>query len=304
MMNGFLLIDKPAALTSFSVVKRVKGLLGVRKIGHCGTLDPLATGLLILCVGKATKLAQFVSNESKSYEVDIVLGWESTTYDGDGELTEMGSPVEITISEVEDALAQFRGRIRQRPPIYSAIKYRGRPLYKYARENQAVTPAEREITIDSIEIRKFASPHMSLRVSCSKGTYIRSLAHDLGKSLGCGGYVEALRRTGIGRFTIDQAVDLDTLSRVADPERLLLGVDDVVTFPSIYLTEAISGRIGNGVEIRGADIFKTESPIEPAQIVAIRSHGGDLLAVGRTLLNGTQLHAGMTERAIEYIRVI
>lgn len=306
-MNGFLFLDKPEGITSFGVVRQVRRLLGVKKIGHCGTLDPLATGLLILCVGKATKLAQFIIGEGKSYSVDIMLGWKSTTYDRDGDLTEVGSTDNINRDEIEEALSHFRGTIKQRPPMFSAIKHKGKALYKYARENKTVETAEREVRIDDIEITDMNMPRVSLRVACSKGTYVRSLVHDLGEQLGCGGYVDALRRTSIGNIDVAQAVTLDHFEKIAtsgEAANLLIDMVELLPFPSIFLSEVASTRINDGVEIRGADIVRTESPLTVSQVVAIRGRTGELLAVGRSLLDDGHLRSGETTRAIEYIRVI
>ncbi len=306
-MNGFLFLDKPEGITSFGIVRTVRRLLGVKKVGHCGTLDPLATGLLILCVGRATKLAQFVIGEKKSYTTDIVLGWKSTTYDRDGELTAVGSTDVISRDRIEEALTHFRGAIRQKPPIYSAIKHQGKALYRYARENKVVVPAEREVHIDEIEITDMNLPRLGLRLSCSKGTYVRSLVHDLGELLGCGGYVDALRRTSIGDIKVAQAVSLDNFEKIAASGKasdLLVDMIDLLPFPSVFLSEDASTRINDGVEIRSADIVRTESPLTISQVVAIRGRAGELLAVGRSLLDDVHLQAGEAVRAIEYIRVI
>jgi tRNA pseudouridine55 synthase len=306
-MNGFLFLDKPEGITSFGVVREVRRLLGVKKIGHCGTLDPLATGLLILCVGKATKLAQFIISEKKSYSVNVMLGWKSTTFDRDGELTRVGSTENISHDKIERALSLFRGAIRQRPPIFSALKHRGKALYKYARENKDVVPAEREVQIHDIEITDVDLPRLSLRLTCSKGTYVRSLVHDLGESLGCGGYVDALRRTSIGEIDIEQAVTLENLEKIAASGRtadLLIDMIDLLPFPSVFLSDDASARINYGIEIRGNDIVRTESPLSISQVVAIRGREGELLAVGKCLLDERHLRSGGATRAIEYIRVI
>lgn len=306
-MNGFLLLDKPEGLTSFAVVRRASRALGVKKIGHCGTLDPLATGLLILCVGKATKLARFVTEAGKSYEFEMILGAESSTYDRDGEITEVQSPDNVTERKVQEALESFHGTIAQRPPVYSALKYKGKPLYKYARANVAVEPAEREVTISEIRLLEFNSPSLKLLLDCSKGTYVRSIAHDLGKQLGCGGYVDKLRRTAIGAITVGQATTLEMFERVANSgsaKELLLGMDEMLLLPSVYLNSEVSDRVGNGVEIKGRDILRSDQPLCAAQVVALRSQQGELLAVGRSLLDENRRAEWSQQRAIEYIRVI
>jgi tRNA pseudouridine55 synthase len=306
-VNGFLLLDKPGGLTSFAVVRRVSHALGVKKIGHCGTLDPLATGLLILCVGKATKLAQFVTAAGKSYEFQVILGAESSTYDRDGEITEVQQPDDITEKQVHEALEHFRGTIAQRPPLYSALKYKGRPLYKYARADVAVEPTKREVVISRIELLEFSPPRLKLSIDCSKGTYVRSVAHDLGRRLGCGGYVNELRRTAIGEVTVEQATTLEMFERVVESggaKELLLSMDEMLPLPSVYLNREAADRVGNGVEIKGRDIARCDQPMCEAQVVALRSQQGELLAVGRSLLDEDRRAEWSQQRAIEYIRVL
>ncbi|MCK4857688.1 MAG: tRNA pseudouridine(55) synthase TruB [candidate division Zixibacteria bacterium] len=306
-MNGFLLIDKPSGITSFAVVRQVRDILKVKKVGHCGTLDPLATGLLIICLDRATKLAQLVIDQSKSYLAEVMLGWRSDTYDRDGKLTEVKTTDSISEREVRAALDRFRGVIRQRPPIYSAIKHQGKPLYKYARDNIVVETEEREVTIEALELVDYAPPAITLEVSCSKGTYIRSLAHDLGELLGCGAYVNSLRRTHIGRFTCEEAITLETLAKLmalGQVDDALMTMDDVLTLPSVFLTTERAARVKSGIDIRSADILRTDVSFPESQVVAIRSDTGQLLALGRSLYAAERFAEMGTQRVVEYIRVI
>lgn len=206
-MERILFIDKPSGITSFDVIRRLRKKLGLRKMGHAGTLDPLATGLLIIAVEEATKKISHYVGLPKEYEVTIEFGKVSTTYDADGEITE-GKLSSITRGAFEEVLKKFIGTTNQTPPPFSAIRVHGRRAYDLARKGEKVTLSPRPIWVRSIEIRGFYWPLVSLRVICGKGTYIRSLAHDIGRELGCGGYVKALRRTAIGQFRVEEAEQL------------------------------------------------------------------------------------------------
>ncbi|HET6284451.1 MAG TPA: tRNA pseudouridine(55) synthase TruB [Polyangia bacterium] len=212
-MNGVLVVDKPRGGTSFDVVRQVRRAAGVRKVGHGGTLDPLASGVLPICLGEATKLAQFLLDADKEYEVTLCLGVETDTYDADGAVTARHAAGDIDEATVRAALAPFVGPIAQRPPVYSALKRAGRALYEYARAGETVEIAERAVTVHQLDLLSFVGPEaVTLRVRCSKGTYVRSLVFDLGRALGPGAHVTALRRTRSGPFSLEEARSLpDTL---------------------------------------------------------------------------------------------
>lgn len=211
-MEEVLLVNKPAGMTSQQLVTAVKRRLGVKKAGHAGTLDPLATGLMVVLIDKATKKAgEFVGLE-KEYMVTIKLGVETETYDAQGEVVGRygGKPVSPTL--VEEAVRSFLGKIRQRPPAYSAVKIGGRPAYKLARKGIEVELKPREVEIREAEILSYSWPELRLRVGCSKGTYIRSLAHDIGEKLGIGAHVTSLVRTRVGEFRLEEARSLEEVS--------------------------------------------------------------------------------------------
>jgi tRNA pseudouridine55 synthase len=211
--TGLLAIDKPVGPTSHDVVRLVRRLIGIRRIGHTGTLDPAASGLLVLCIGRATRLAEYLTGQSKSYIAGIQLGQETTTYDKEGEITGE-TPVHVTREQLLQALDQFQGDIRQVPPMYSAVKVAGQPLYRLARQGKIVERPSRQVTIHHLSLNQWKSPFLELTIDCSSGTYIRSIAHDLGQILGCGGYLADLRRTRVGDFLIEDALSLEKL----DPE--------------------------------------------------------------------------------------
>lgn len=208
---GVLILDKPLGLTSHDVVQHVRRASGVRRVGHAGTLDPLATGVLVVCVGWATRLAEYIQDSHKTYETAVRLGQTTTTYDAEGEII-AERPVMVTAGEIAAALDAFRGDIQQQAPAYSAIKRNGQPLYKAARRGEIVELPIRAVSIRTLELLSYEPPDVRLRVVCSSGTYIRSLAHDLGQALGCGGHVVALRRTASGHFCAEDAIQLDSLT--------------------------------------------------------------------------------------------
>lgn len=207
--RNILFIDKPSGITSFDVIRQLRRKLGIRKMGHAGTLDPLATGLLIIALEGATKEISQYMNLDKTYEVLIEFGKISDTYDADGNIKDQKSEIKnIEKSELEGALKNFIGEIQQVPPAFSAIRVKGKRAYDLAREGKEVKLEPRHVTIHSIEVLDWSWPLVRLRVRCGKGTYIRSLAHDLGQQLGCGGYVKELRRTAIGPYNVTDATSI------------------------------------------------------------------------------------------------
>jgi tRNA pseudouridine55 synthase len=214
-VNGILNLDKPAGVTSFDVVARVKHLLREMRVGHGGTLDPLATGVLPIFLGQATRLMEYMAELSKTYRAVVELGAVTATYDAEGEVIRRCDASDKTFAQVEAALALFRGDIMQAPPAFSALKQHGMPLYRLAR--QGVTPVveKRPVHIYRLEMLDFNSPRVSLEIECSKGTYIRSLAYDLGEALGCGAYLKSLTRTAYGPFNITDAITLERLGAAA-----------------------------------------------------------------------------------------
>lgn len=247
-VHGVLLLDKPAGMSSTQALAKAKWLLNAEKAGHTGTLDPFATGLLPLCFGEATKFAQDLLEADKTYEATVLLGQTTTTGDTEGELVET-RPVHIGRTEVEAVLAQFRGPIAQVPPMYSALKRDGKPLYEYARAGVTLEREARAVTIHALELLEFAPPALKLRVSCSKGTYVRVLGEDIGRALGCGAHLTALRRTGIASLSLDDACSLERLASAQPQARLpmLLPVDALAsTLPAVCLDDALLRRFMHG----------------------------------------------------------
>ncbi len=210
--DHIILIDKPLDWTSFDVVKKIKYKLKLKKVGHAGTLDPLATGLLILCTGKKTKEIEQIQNQAKEYTGTIVLGKTTPSYDLETPVTETGNPAGLTPDFLHQLTHQFIGEISQTPPIFSAVKVEGQRAYKKARAGQKVELKSRKVNIYSFELTEINIPEVKFRVKCSKGTYIRSLANDFGKAAGVGGYLSELRRTKIGDYAVTRAYTIDTIN--------------------------------------------------------------------------------------------
>jgi tRNA pseudouridine55 synthase len=209
---GILVVDKPAGVTSHDVVDAVRRRFGWRKVGHAGTLDPLATGVLVLLVGAATREQERFLNDDKEYRGRMRLGVETDSHDADGAVTATHEgPIDASRARVEEAFSRFRGEIRQVPPMVSAVKHRGKPLYKYARKGQEVEREARPVTIRALEVLAVEGHEVDFSLRCSKGTYVRTLAHDVGRALGCGAHLRALRRTRSGPFRVEDAVALDAL---------------------------------------------------------------------------------------------
>ena len=245
-MDGIVIVDKPAGWTSQDVTAKLRGVFQTRRIGHGGTLDPMATGVLPVFVGRATRGVEFFEHAEKTYEAVLRLGMTTDTEDISGTVLEE-KPVCITEAEFLASLEAFRGEIQQIPPMYSALKVNGQKLCDLARKGKEVERKPRTITIHALECLEFTGTTARLLVRCSKGTYIRTLCKDIGQALGCGGCMEALRRVSAGAYTIDEAIPLATLIEAADPATYLRGVDTMFTqYPAVTLTANQETRCRNG----------------------------------------------------------
>ena len=252
-MNGILLIDKQPDWTSNDVVAKLKGILHQRRIGHSGTLDPMATGLLVVFVGRATRAVEFAEGHDKRYIAGLRLGITTDTQDITGRVLE-AKDVTVTREELEQALVGFRGEIQQIPPMYSAIKHKGQRLYDIARKGGEVERRPRSITIHDLRVIDGQEGDWLLDVRCSKGTYVRTLCHDLGQALGCGGCMSSLRRVEAGQFSVDNAMTLSQVQQMADAgraEELLLPVDSLfLQYPRCTATAAQENKIRCGNQVK------------------------------------------------------
>jgi tRNA pseudouridine55 synthase len=274
--DGILIINKPAGITSHDVVARVRKLLGQKRVGHTGTLDPLATGVLPICIGQATRVAEYLSEGGKAYRATIRFGVETTTYDAEGEVVREAS-VALTPDEIKAVLPEFLGEQEQIPPIYSAIKRDGKPLYKLARAGEDVTPEPRHVRIDALDIIAWNSPDLTLDIECGKGTYIRSLAFDLGRRLGPGAYLAGLIRTRSGPFSLDQSVTLDELEAALAGENvraLLHPADEALAdWGDVTLDEEGERRLRNGQALASPPQSITAGTAESELLRAYASDG-------------------------------
>jgi tRNA pseudouridine55 synthase len=247
--DGVLNINKPSGMTSHDVIQKVRRAAQMRRVGHAGTLDPLATGVLVVCLGKATRLVEYLVGRPKTYIATVRLGETTDTYDADGEIMAT-MPVTATEADILTHLQSFRGDIEQIPPMYSAIKRQGQPLYKLARQGIEVEREARPVTIYELELLWCKLPDIGLKVVCSAGTYIRSIAHDLGQNMGCGAHLTTLERTAVGDFRVEEGVDLNALAELAEGvsfETFLSSPDTAVLhFPAFQATAEQTADIQYG----------------------------------------------------------
>jgi tRNA pseudouridine55 synthase len=281
-LDGVLLLDKPLGLSSNDALVRAKRLYLALKAGHTGTLDPLATGLLPLCFGEATKFSQDLLEADKTYEAIMRLGARTTTGDAEGEIIETRA-VACDAAGIETAMRGFLGEIVQVPPMYSALKRDGKPLYEYARAGLTVEREGRTVTIVALELLECALPDVRFRVTCSKGTYVRTLAEDIGEVLGCGAHLVMLRRTGVGALTLEHAVTLEALEAFEMPEReaRLRPVDALLsTLPRVVLDETLAQRFLHGQRLKLSECGPFEAGVDDR--VRVYDTAGHLLGVART----------------------
>ncbi len=263
---GFLVIDKPEGLTSQRVVGKIKRLLGCRKVGHTGTLDPLATGVLPIALNRATRLIQYLDESRKIYSGEIELGVESDTLDRDGEVVARHSgSLDFSEEKIAAVFAAYVGRITQVAPVYSAIKQKGKPLYAYARAGVEVKPPERDIEIDSFTLLSYKPPLVEFRVVCSRGTYVRSLAADVGRDLGCGGRIWSLRREASGSFNLDQAItlaELENMVAAGGKTPLMSPFAVLAHLPRLQISdEKLKNKIAHGMALDLAELSDLDAAV-------------------------------------------
>ena len=314
-MLGILLIDKPLGCSSHDVVNTIRRQLGTKRIGHAGTLDPLATGLLVVAVGPATRFLQYLPLEPKEYEGTMLFGKRTSTYDAEGEVLGEGPVPEDLAKQLAALKPKFTGLIEQIPPMHSAVKVAGKPLYKYARQGEEVDRQKRTIHISSLEFGRFDGASVDFRLVCSGGTYVRTLAEDLGQTLGCGAYLTRLRRTRVGRFGLSGAVGLDEVSTT----KLLPLRRALEPMHVVGLNERQTESIREGRQVTIADNNEEESPkaqgprpkaspselstqhsaLERASLVALADPHGQVFSVARLLGNLVQPECVIPSEALD-----
>jgi len=278
-INGILLVEKPIGPTSHDIVHRCRRILGRgKKVGHAGTLDPFASGLLVVMAGQATRLSRYFQESDKEYIARVRLGQETDTYDREGTVISDNPVPDVEGRDLSRVLDRFKGPIMQVPPMYSAIRINGKRLYQLARNNQVVDRPPRKINIHQLELLEESHISLTLRVVCSSGTYIRSLAHDLGRELGCGAHLESLVRTLSGSFTLDQAHTLEEIEK--NPERCLVPMIELLPeMPSLEIDEASAELVRNGRPVPAeTGLEKTEIRLfNRSVLVAISRYDGEML---------------------------
>jgi tRNA pseudouridine55 synthase len=290
-LEGVLQVIKPPGMTSHDVVDFMRRLLGMQRIGHTGTLDVHASGMLIICIGRATKITSFIVDCDKTYRGEMVLGIRTTTQDSEGDVISWSSTEHVTEGDVISAFKRFCGVIYQKPPMLSAIHYRGRRLYELAREGQVVERKERQVTIRRLELLKFypdEPKRVLFEVECSRGTYVRTLVSDIGDAIGCGAYLSFLVRIAIGPFTIDDCLTLEEVEKLYNAGRLqeaLLSVDQALRFlPALPLTHIEARRAFNGATtyVRAMELLPN---ITAGMFIRLYAPGGNFIGVGRVVVD-------------------
>lgn len=279
-LNGFLFIDKPSGITSHDVVDEIRKKFGIRKVGHSGTLDPFASGLLIIGVGKATRLLEYIKGMDKTYEVEMKLGVITDTFDFTGELVEERESSHITEEMIRDAIESFTGEYMQVPPAYSAKKYKGERLHRLARQGKIINLPPKKVTIHDIYVKSFDPVEMkvSFVVKVSYGTYVRSLVTDIGYKLGCGATTTFLRRMAIGKFSVSDAVKLDEVD-VKD----IKPMNEVLSFmPAIVVSHEQAEKVLNGGQIYSDGVVEIKGIFPKEATIRIVNEGGNLLAIARS----------------------
>lgn len=299
-MDGVIVVDKPAGITSFDVIREVRKALGIRKIGHTGTLDPIATGVLPLCLNEATKVAGFLTEEDKEYLATMLLGVKTDTQDITGRVIEERDPESLTVEDLQSVIEGFQGRIVQGVPPYSAAKYRGRPRHRWVREGVPIDTPKKEVIIYNIRMESISHPYVTFRVSCSKGTYIRVLCDDMGDRLGCGATLADLRRTRSGAFGEEDALPLTYLSRREGrafvKERIIPLLEVLGNLKTISVPPDVARKIREGYQPEWGHFKDNDLPLfEREELVRLVAGDKDMVAVARALLRTDELSSA-TER--------
>lgn len=284
-MSGAIVVDKPIGWTSHDVVNKVRKLAGTRKVGHLGTLDPAATGVLPLLVGRATRLSQFYAQSDKVYDAVIHFGWATDTYDVEGEpTTEKQEPQQLDRERLEKLLEGFKGKIQQMPPPISAKKIRGKPAYKLARKNKPVELKPVEVEVYSIELLGTEGPEARILVHCSAGTYLRTIAHELGQQYGCGAFLKSLVRTRCAHFDLERAWKIEELEELAREDRLYEAIipaaELLPQFPAQIVDRITAAQIRHGRDFRISPFLVQK----PGRYIKAISEEGELLAIGEARL--------------------
>jgi tRNA pseudouridine55 synthase len=306
-LHGLIPVNKEVGPTSHEIVNRLRNILRYRKIGHTGTLDPAACGLLLTCLGKGCKIVQFLFEWDKEYLAEIKLGQETDTYDVQGRVIKKKNNLDLSEDEIEKAIFSFKGENWQVSPAYSALKFKGKKLYQYAREGETAPKKLKKIKITEIKIKDINLPIVKIEVTCTSGTYIRTLAHDIGKKLGCGACLSSLCRTRLGPFQLEDALTLQKIQK--EKERIsnfYVSLENVLGYlPSLVVKDNFKNRIKNGMELKSSCINSVEKDFKPGERLTLKDESGKILAIGDSLVSSKQIFHSENEKNIfKYKRVL
>ncbi len=290
---GLLLVNKSKGPTSFGVVQKLRDILNYKRIGHTGTLDPFASGLLVCCFGRGTKIVQFISFWNKEYVGKIKLGEVTDTYDSYGKIVKKTEGFAFEEDRIKSVVDSFKGEIWQTPPLYSAIKYKGKKLYQFAREGKEVKIKKRKVNIENIEIIKIKLPFIWIKVRCSKGTYIRSLGYEIGKKLGCGAFLFSLSRTKVGPFELKDSLTLGLIRKTKEAgklDKIVIPIEKALEdIPSLVVWDRSKNKIRHGQEIKVKDIKSVKKDFSKNDRLALKDDSGKILAIGESRISSLEL---------------
>ncbi|MGB2696841.1 MAG: tRNA pseudouridine(55) synthase TruB [Candidatus Zixiibacteriota bacterium] len=305
--HGFLLIHKEVGPTSHDTVNGLRNILTYRKIGHTGTLDPAACGLLLTCLGRGCKIVQFLNQWDKEYRATIKLGEETDTYDAQGKIIKVTDNLNLDEDKIEKAILSFKGEQWQLSPSYAAVKFEGKKLYEYAREGKDVPKKMKRIKIKHVQVEKIDLPFVNIKVTCSSGTYIRSLAYDIGKKLGCGAYLFSLCRTRVGPFELKEALSLERVKKEKDKiSDFFVKIENVLKYlPSLVIKDHFKEGIKNGVDLKPAHIDSVEKYFNKGDKIVLKDESGEILAIGDSFVSSEKLFDNQNQKKIfKYRRVL
>lgn len=306
-LDGLLPINKEAGPTSHDTISKLRNILGYRKIGHTGTLDPAAFGLLLTCLGRACKIVQFLHHWDKEYVAEIKLGEETDTYDAQGKVLTVKNDLDMGEDEIKGVISSFEGENWQVSPAYSALKFKGKKLYQYAREGKSVPKKLKKIKIIAIEAEQIDLPFVRIKVVCTSGTYIRTLAYDVGKKLRCGAHLSSLCRTRVGPFRLQQALTLKELQgRAASISDSLISIEETFNhLPCLIAKNDFKDGIKNGMQLKAYHLSSVEKEFTEGQRLTLKDESGNILAIGDSLVSSEQIFEGGGENPIfKYRRVL
>ena len=307
--NGILPYYKQLGITSHDAVNDIRKIINQRQVGHTGTLDPRAEGLLLICLGSATKVTRFLTGSTKTYEAVITLGKSSITFDSEGiDESSPSNPIpELSAADLNELMNCFRGKIIQKVPIFSAVRFKGKKLYEFARQGKEVETPSRKIEIFDISLMKYNEPDLNLRIKCSAGTYIRTIANDIGEKLGCGAYLSTLKRTQISRIHVDQALHLEDIKKFQGNQKLqsmLLKPEQLLDFGAFIVSEDFSSKVIDGRDPLKGDIVSLEGEFSSGDQIFLKDKHGNALAVGIAQVSKSAFDSCENENLFDYLRVL